>query len=224
MYTRTWYTTPHEGTFTHSPPRVSIIVRGGGEVEFWSFGGGGGNNMYISKGMHGLHVTVVWRLEVSVDDGEGVRHPALRARIPSAPMQQVSVKQNQGSLLHLQRLVHVLVLDFGPGDGMMCRLSRPQRRLQGLESGDPPVALDHAFSDRLRQMGPGRDRETSVRHRGVLKRVPERQAARGVREADAAVLVRDDLASDARGLGDQLALRHAWAAVAQGRGDGTVEG
>lgn len=50
------------------------------------------------------------------------------------------------------------------------------------------------------------DAKTAVFESGILKRVPERQAAGRVCETDAAVLVWDDSAACVGKLGDDLAL------------------
>ena len=121
------------------------------------------------------------------------------------------MKQYQGPLLHFQCLVFVLRLpNF---DSCAVRPSGSERRLQILKLWQPVVTLDQALSQRLRQVRPSGNAETSVLERGIFKRISERQCAEGIREADASVLVRDDLTTDTGDFDDELTLCDAQVAV-----------
>lgn len=55
----------------------------------------------------GLHVAILRALGATIDDREGIRHPALLALVRVTPMHQVPMEQDQRPLLHLQCLILV---------------------------------------------------------------------------------------------------------------------
>ena len=163
---------------------------------------------------------VVRAFRVTINDGKGVCNPVLLAFVDSTLVHQIAVKQHQGPLLHFQRSIHILCLlpSFdscaGPtSESCAGPTSSPERRLQILELWLPIVTRDQSLSERLRQMRACSYAETSVLERGILKRIPERQSAGWVCEADASVLMRNDLATDAGEFGNDLTLRDARVAV-----------
>ena len=159
----------------------------------------------------GLHVAILGALGTTVDDREGIRHPALLALVRITPMHQVPMEQDQRPLLHLQCLILVFPR---PGIAAFVGALRPKRLLQVHEFREPILEFDQSLLKRRRHVRSFGHAKTPVLHCGVLERIPECHCAGWVAEADGAVLVRDELAANAGEFGDELALGDAWVVVA----------
>ena len=65
-----------------------------------------------------------------------------------------------------------------------------------------------------RQMSPWSNLQTSIFKCAILEGIPKGQTARWIREADAAILVRDDATTDRGDFDDKLGLCDTWFDVA----------
>ena len=63
-------------------------------------------------------------------------------------------------------------------------------------------------------MTPSSNLRTPIIERAIFERIPKREIARRVSEADATVLVRSDAAADVGEFGNKLGLCYAWVRVA----------
>lgn len=169
-----------------------------------------------------LHVTVVRTCRATLDDVEGICDPVLLALVRCTLMHQIPIEKHQGPFLDFQCLIFILCRPH-VGFGTTHTLS-PKRSCQVDKFGQPHLGLGQSLSQRCGPMGPGSNVEASILERGVLERIPERRCAGWVREADASVLVRNDLPTNAGEFGNQLTLRDARIAVAKRVRNGAVEG
>ena len=133
------------------------------------------------------------------------------------------MEHHQRAPLHLQRRILILNLSIHHLLSSTHAPS-PDRHLKVHEPRPTILTSDQPLPQRLRQMRPGRNAETSILERGVFERIPERQTAGRVGEADLSVLMWIDPVAASRELGDDLALRDARVGVTQGLCDGAMEG